>query len=145
MHSSRFNDLSVEGSIPIFVNNLTISFVEGKSQYYMMNFMLNECGVDLCKTLFNTPVLQNIKNTKKKYDLLITEVFGTDCMLGFSHIFDIPVVALTSSVNLPWGSDRFGNPDNPAYIPNYFVPYTSQMTLMQRVVNTVSLYAAKLW
>lgn len=106
--------------------------------------MIETCGYELCDLLFNTSVLQNLKKTTKKYDVLITEIFGTDCMLGFAHIFKIPVVAMTSSVNLPWGSDRFGNPDNPSYIPNYFVPYLSEMSLWERIINTVTLVGSKI-
>lgn len=109
----------------------------------MLQFITGPCGHELCETLFNTSVFQNLKNTTKKYDVLITEIFGTDCMLGFAHIFNIPVVAMTSSVNLPWGSDRFGNPDNPSYIPNYFVPYLSDMNLLQRIINTITLIVMK--
>lgn len=110
----------------------------------MMDFMMLEAGYYLCDTLLGTTVLQNLKSTTKKYDLLLTELFGTDCMLGFGHLFKIPVVAMTTSVNLPWGSDRFGNPDNPAYIPNYFVPYLSKMSFVERFFNTITLITAKI-
>lgn len=101
------------------------------------------CGYELCEPLFNTSTLQNLRKSNKKYDLLISEIFGTDCMLGFAHIFNIPFVAFTSSVNLPWGSDRIGNPDNPSYIPNYFVPYLSKMNLWERLTNTLTLLLYK--
>nr|CAD7413537.1 unnamed protein product [Timema poppensis] len=38
---------------------------------------------------------------------------------------------------LPWLNTRFGNLDNPAYIPNYFLPLTDRMTFSQRLSNTV--------
>lgn len=102
------------------------------------------CGYQLCEQLFNTSVLQNLKNSTKKYDLLISEIFATDCMLGFAHIFKVPIVEFTSSVNLPWGSDRIGNPDNPSYIPNYFVPFLSKMDLWERLINTLTLLFFKI-
>lgn len=101
-------------------------------------------GYEVCEVLFNTSVLQNLKSTTKKYDLFISEIFGTDCMLGFAHIFNIPIVELTSSVNLPWGSDRIGNPDNPSYISTYFSPYPSKMNLWERLQNTLTLLFTKI-
>lgn len=134
----------MEGTLPVLVNNLSLSAMGGKSQYDMMRFMLGPCGSDLCEVIFNSTVVKDLRNTTKKYDLLVTELFGTDCVLGFSHLFEIPVVVLTSSVNLPWASDRFGNPDNPSYIPNYFVSYVKGMTVVQRLINTISLIGAKI-
>ncbi|KAI7815544.1 UDP-glucuronosyltransferase [Rhyzopertha dominica] len=139
-----YNDLSVAGTLPILVNNMSMEMFHGKTQWDVMMFMLNEAGINVCEAVFKTKVLQDLKNTKKKYDVLITEVFATDCMLGFAHHFGIPSIGMTSSVSLPWGGDRFGNPDNPSYIPNYFVPYKSKMTLYERIVNTLTLIGAKL-
>jgi glucuronosyltransferase len=45
---------------------------------------------------------------------------------------------------LPWGNDRFENPDHPGYIPNYFLPYTHHMTIVQRIINTVFTEMVKL-
>jgi glucuronosyltransferase len=45
---------------------------------------------------------------------------------------------------LPWGNDRIVNPDHPAYIPNYFVSYTDNMTFGQRIINTVLTEISKL-
>lgn len=126
------------------MNNISLSLFIDKPVTHILEFMTSAGGYELCETLFETSVLKNLRNTTKKYDLLITEIFGTDCMLGFAHLFKIPVVSLTSSINLPWGSDRFGNPDNPSYIPNYFVPFLNEMTLMQRVINTITLVGAKI-
>lgn len=115
------------------------------SNYYdIVKFITTKCGVDICEVILNTPAAQELKNSKKKYDLVITEIFGSDCMVGFGYHFKVPVVGMISSVILPWGGDRIGNPDNPSYIPNYLVPYLSKMTLSERLKNTVILLAAKL-
>lgn len=144
LNSFRYNDLSVKGTVPILVNNMSLSLIKDISITHTMYFTTSIAGYELCEILFENSVLKNLKNTTKKYDVLLTEIFGTDCMLGFAHIFQIPVVTMTSSVNLPWSSDRFGNPDNPSYIPNYFVPYLSKMTLPQRIYNTITLIVTKI-
>lgn len=72
------------------------------------------------------------------------QVFGADCAAGFASRLGAPVIAMMSSVMLPWGNDRFANPDNPSYIPNYFVPYKGSMTFFQRIYNIGMLVATKL-
>jgi glucuronosyltransferase len=138
-----YNQLSLVGSLPIMVSNLSINIFDGFSHYDMVHFMTKICGVDACAATLQTPVLQNLKTTKKKYDLLVTEIFGSDCMLGFGHMFNIPTVSLVSSIPLPWATDRIGNPDNPSYIPNYFVPSSARMSLFERLENTLILLKSK--
>jgi hypothetical protein len=42
---------------------------------------------------------------------------------------------MNSSVTLPWGNDRVAHPDNPAYTPYYFLPYTQHMSFSQKNIN----------
>lgn len=109
------------------------------------SFVLNNCGIDLCQIILNTEQAKKLKESDTKYDLLITEIFGTDCMLGFAHHFNIPTINIISSVMLPWGNDRIGNPDNPSYISNYFLHFSSPLNLVQRLINTIDLLKFKVW
>lgn len=118
------------------VNNLSYTEVTDGDHRHAM---IHRFGLDLCKAIFQTKIAKDLRDSKKKYDLIVTEIFSSDCMLGYVHVFQVPVVALSTSVNLPWASNLFGLPDNPSYIPNYFVPYTSEMSLLQRITNTLSL------
>lgn len=45
---------------------------------------------------------------------------------------------------MPWANERFGNPDNPAYIPNIFETLGDHMTFWERLRNTV-LYLADIF
>lgn len=105
--------------------------------------MLHTIGTDTCENSFKTPQLQALRDTDKKYDVVLTELFTTDCMLGWAWHFGVPSVVITTSVNLPWSANRFGLPDNPSYIPNYFVEYGATMTLYERVINTLKLVMYK--
>lgn len=98
-------------------------------------------GPKMCKDVFETETLRDLRNTTKKYDLLITEIFASDCMLGFSHLFGIPTVGLTTSVAISWTSPAIGFSANPSYIPNYFSSFSPKMSLVERVINT-GIYAA---
>lgn len=96
-------------------------------------------GHETCGLLLNenTTVTSTLKNTTKKYDLLITEIFASDCFLGLAHEYEVPVVSVSSTVMFPWGNDRIGNVDNPSYISNTFLPYSSRMTFKERFINTI--------
>ncbi|XP_045483413.1 UDP-glycosyltransferase UGT5-like isoform X2 [Harmonia axyridis] len=116
------------------------------SVHEMMEMILasHDRNFNICSNLFSTKEMRNFKDTDKKYDLLIFEVFAYDCIFGFAHKYKVPVIALTSSVNLPWGANRIGNPDNPSYIPTYFRDLLPEMTLYERILNTFTLLHAKL-
>lgn len=136
--------MSIEGSTISFVNNVTLGDIVDTSLLFNLHDITAFSGYQLCEELFNTRVLQNLRTSTKKYDLFISEIFGTDCMLGFAHIFNIPIVELSSSVILPWGNDRVGNPDNPSYISNYFSPYVGKMSLWERILNALTLVGTKI-
>ncbi|XP_034232815.1 UDP-glucuronosyltransferase 2B13-like isoform X1 [Thrips palmi] len=96
-------------------------------------------GIDDCEALFSDPGVQRLLSSNTKYDLFITELFNTDCYLAFGHRFQVPVVVLSTSPILPWGNWRFGNPDNPAYIPNMYSGSSDTMTLLERGVNALQV------
>lgn len=107
-------------------------------------YMLDLEGTELCEVAFKNKLFQELKNTKKRYDVLLVELFGHDCFFAFGYHLNIPIVALTSSNNLPWGGTRLGNPDNPSYIPTYFSDFTPDMNFYQRLINAINLFRIKL-
>ncbi|KAL1509622.1 hypothetical protein ABEB36_004332 [Hypothenemus hampei] len=136
-----YNDISVRGTVPIVTNNMTFTELRKRTGSKQTRLITDYGGSELCQMTFNE--LHSLKNTKKKYDVFITELFGSDCMLGWSWYFHIPSIIMTSSANLPWVSERFGLPDNPSYIPTYFAGYKSEMNLYERIHNTWTLLEAK--
>lgn len=83
--------------------------------------------------------MRNLIHTREKYDLIITEIFSSDAMLGYVHHFKIPFISFCSTPLLTWASDRVGNPDNPSYISfsyNDKPLNTRKSTLFQRMYNT---------
>jgi glucuronosyltransferase len=140
----NYTDISVEGSLPAIVNNFTIDFaLELAEDAKLLDFIFNT-NLDICRIVLEHPKVQRLINGDDKFDLIITEIFGPDCFLGLSHRFNAPIISMISSVMLPWANDRIGNPDHPAYIPDYFLPYTQHMTFGQRLINTVATEVLKL-
>ena len=132
----NYTDISVEGALPVLVNNFTVDFVRDLGYFNLWDFIWR-LTVGMCDTVLQQPNVQKLISSNETFDLLITEIFGPDCFLGLAHKFKAPVINMVSSVMLPWGNDRVGNPDNPSYIPNYFLPYTHHMNFFQRVWNTI--------
>nr|QIK00371.1 UDP-glycosyltransferase [Xylotrechus quadripes] len=141
-----YTDFSLVGTRPFFTNNVSIDMFIHHSKFSELQLMMSLGGYDTCESTFNSEIAKNIRNSSHKYDLVITELFATDCMLGWGYHFGAPVVALSSSAALPWANDRFGNPDNPSYIPSYIHNGGDalRMTLYERVVNTFWTLYAKL-
>ncbi|XP_045470073.1 UDP-glucosyltransferase 2-like [Harmonia axyridis] len=111
---------------------------------YAVKFMFHLHGIPVCKDSFELENVKNLRDSKKKYDLLIIEIFICDCYYGFAHTFKVPVVSLISSSDLPWGGYRIGNPDNPSYIPVYFQGLRPDKSLYDRFWNTVSYAQTKI-
>nr|AEW43139.1 UDP-glycosyltransferase UGT46A3 [Helicoverpa armigera] len=84
---------------------------------------------------------------KKSYDVVIVENFNSDCMLGLAHVYGIkgPFVSLSSSALMQWVPDRMGLTDNPSYVPIVSSEFTSKMTFLQRLENTVMNMYYKVW
>ncbi|XP_069671920.1 UDP-glucosyltransferase 2-like [Periplaneta americana] len=132
----NYTDISVEDALPVLLNNFTVQVVRNFGYINLLDFIW-QTNLEMCEKVLQHPNVQTLIKNREKYDLIITEVFGPDCFIGFSHYFKAPFISMTSSVALPWANDRLGNPDNPSYIPDYFLPYTQHMNFGQRIVNLV--------
>ncbi|PSN46989.1 hypothetical protein C0J52_17343 [Blattella germanica] len=132
----NYIDISVEGSLPGLVNNFTVDFVRGLGYWNLWDFIWTLTR-DMCETMLKQPQIQELISGDHKFDLIITEIFGPDCFIGLAHTYKVPFISMISSVAIPWANSRIGNPDNPSFIPNYFLPYTDRMNFFQRVTNLI--------
>lgn len=64
--------------------------------------------------------------------------------MGIGHHLKVPVIAVSSAVEYPWVSDFTGNNDNPAVVPNSLFMASGDMSLWQRLKNTV-IYHNEVW
>lgn len=55
--------------------------------------------------------------------------------MGFGHLFKVPVVAVSSSIEYPWISDFIGNFDHPAFVPNAFLQDFDKHKFWDRLKN----------
>lgn len=100
--------------------------------------VIHTIGLESCKPILTSPQVESFLAKEQRFDLFLSEAFTTDCFLGFAHRFKVPTVALSSAVLFSTVNDRFGNPANPAHVPNPFLGYGSRMTFTERLFNTLA-------
>nr|QBQ34565.1 UDP-glycosyltransferase UGT362B1 [Diaphorina citri] len=139
----NYNDISVEGSMKLQTNDLLLSDI---SYYNPLSdfFFIHQMGEDTCEAVMSTKAALDLLHSSKKYDLIITEVFNTDCFLGFVYKFKVPYIAVSAAHIIPTAAERFGIPDNPSYIPNAFLSYDSDMNFVQRMFNAITTLSINL-
>ena len=64
----------------------------GNLRQYEMAFFMYMMGQQLCDDMFKQQIITDLINTKEKYDLIITSTFFMDCIYGFQHKLNIPLV-----------------------------------------------------
>jgi glucuronosyltransferase len=131
----NITDISIKGSVPIAPTQ-ALSFKDVESIGLIANRVALSYMAELhCESILQLAKVQELVN--EKFDLVITELFNTDCFMGLIHILRTPFIYFSSSVLMPWANDRFGNPDNPSYIPNLFHPHNDKMDFLERLLNAV--------
>ncbi|XP_021193615.3 UDP-glucosyltransferase 2 [Helicoverpa armigera] len=135
--------ISLAGTIPEITNNLTVQHDSIKPDFIRnLEQIMKEC-VDACSTVAKVPAVKALLNSTETFDLVIVEVFGSDCFLPLGKKYQAPVVGLLSSVPLPWVNEQLGNPEATSYVPSYMVGYGQRMTLWERFANTMAVIIAK--
>ncbi|CAG9789204.1 unnamed protein product [Diatraea saccharalis] len=140
----NYEEISLAGTIPEITNNLTKKNYSWKPDIVQnLESIMNEC-VQACDVVSRIPAVKALINSSATFDLVIVEVFGSDCFLPLGQRFQAPVVGLLSSVPLPWFNEQLGNPEATAYVPAYMTGFGQHMTLWERFANTMSVIGAKI-
>lgn len=108
-------------------------------------YELAELGELSCKAALNSSIIDDILRIHKNnpFDLVITEIFDTDCMLGVIHKMNTPYVGLTSCGLMPYHFDRVALPDTPSYITSIYVGSSDEMSFHERLVNWFTMKVLK--
>lgn len=133
----NYREISLVGSRPSIHNNL--SFPEVSDSLTVLG-ILPKLVIDIIEmesVMHSEPVKQLINSTEE-FDLVINDLFINDVFAAFANKFNAPLISMVSSVLLPWANYRVANPDNPAYIPNFFSPYSNNMCFKERLLNTIN-------
>lgn len=138
-------EISLAGTIPEITNNLTKRHDQWLKPDFIRNLeeIMKEC-VHACETVSRLPAVKALLNSSITFDMVIVEVFGSECFLPLGQRFKAPVVGLLSSVPLPWVNEQLGNPEVTSYVPAYMMGYGQRMNLWERFSNTIAVIWTKI-
>ncbi|KAJ6645923.1 UDP-glycosyltransferase UGT5 [Pseudolycoriella hygida] len=103
-------------------------------------------GEMTCQAALSSSIIDDILETHRHnpFDLVVTEIFDTECVLGVIHKMNVPYVGLTSCGLMPYHFDRVAMPDTPSYITSIFVGSSDDMNFYERFVNWLTMKTLKL-
>ncbi|XP_072749985.1 UDP-glucosyltransferase 2 [Anoplolepis gracilipes] len=134
----NYTDISIAGSLPLVVNNISASEISGFGSFSMAH-LAYMAGTQTCQLLNHPKLRELIKNPPQDppYDVIITELFVAPCYLAFGRHLKIPMVGTVACAFHDWLSEMSGNPLNLAYIPGLFSTYDQHMNFKERLLNVL--------
>lgn len=88
-------------------------------------------------TLLHDTIQAFLRDPAEHFDVIIVEIFLTDALIGFGQHYKAPVIGFASFGASKWTTDLVGTPSPLSYVPHTFLPFTSHMTFVQRIGNTL--------
>ncbi|XP_015605148.1 UDP-glucuronosyltransferase 2B31-like isoform X2 [Cephus cinctus] len=138
--------VNLNGTIKGIVGQFSVAGVlDDKFQSNIAMTLGTLAGNDVCE-LLGTDVMQNfIKSlpNSEPYDLIITEVFGAHCYMGFGHLLKLPVVGVATCLEFSWMAEMIGNPVQPALYPDAYSHLRAPLNFWGRLQNTLSVPRSK--
>jgi len=89
-------------------------------------------GIHSTDFAFEQPEIQAFINQKDKvgrYDLLLAEQFFNEGALILGHLFQIPIITVSTFGNANYLSQLFGIVSPWSYVPHVYMEYTDRMSL----------------
>lgn len=131
----NYNDISLAGSIKILEDDMPID--RSYMTVLQVGVFLTTSGKENCEVMLANKDVQNMIKQKPKYDVVVVEVFNSDCALGIAYKLNAPVVGITSHILMPWHYNRLGIPYNPSYVSFHFLEGGTKPTFIQRLERVV--------
>ncbi|XP_034240866.1 UDP-glucuronosyltransferase 2B15-like isoform X2 [Thrips palmi] len=143
---ANWTDIDTSGGRPSLISTFTFDMVStsawslpGMEMYKALMIIKERAGNSLCRQVFSMPAFDKLmRGGYGRFDVVLTEVFASDCWAAVPHKLGLPVVTVSSAPDVSWMHERIGSVDNPAYINNVFTDLSGPMTLWQRFCNTAS-------
>jgi len=95
-------------------------------------------GIHSTDFAFEQPEIQAFINQKDKvgrYDLLLAEQFFNEGALILGHLYQIPIITVSTFGNANYLSQLFGIVSPWSYVPHVYMEYTDRMSLWERIGN----------
>ncbi|XP_025415426.1 UDP-glucuronosyltransferase 2B9-like isoform X3 [Sipha flava] len=141
--NGSYTDYSLAGSVPVYENFTTDELI---GNGYLEEFLIIlQDGVDNCEGVMSSGRLDELVRNRVRFDLVLVEVFNTGCFALVANQFGAPIIGITSTSLYPWYSGMVGDVATPSYVPLNLLPFTSRMTVKERLINTVILMTLKIY
>ncbi|KAK8724695.1 hypothetical protein OTU49_011227 [Cherax quadricarinatus] len=120
--------------VPYFrIENLNV-FEERKNPSGIFQ-MLETTLPNLAKELYKVPVVEDLYQRRKEFDVIMINQMFNEIAYPFLH--EVPFITLSTGGMDPRQSSVLGNVLNPAYAPNFLQDYPRPMNLWHRFYNTL--------
>ena len=82
-------------------------------------------------------IIKRLDGGEEKISAIFISIhFGYVCTEILTH-YQVPIVAISPPGLVPHLAGVFGNPDNPAYSPDLFLPMVAPLTFTERLTSTL--------
>jgi glucuronosyltransferase len=107
-------------------------------------------GSDMLKTVFKvmrklfeaelkSPIVKQLLSSDEYFDAVLVDWSGSSSMMNiFAHHFNAPLIGITNGEAFPNVHEAFGNPNHPVSYPSVFLPFTENLSLVQRIFSVFS-------
>ncbi|XP_050296038.1 UDP-glycosyltransferase UGT5-like [Anthonomus grandis grandis] len=129
-----------------YVNILNVTdFVGDRIQKYKEVDFISYFAQITCDSSLKSEELHEFLKEDLRFDVVLTEVFNSNCFYGLITKYKAPFIGLSSCALMAWHAQWFGSPDNPSYIPSIYMAYPPPMSFLERAENTLMHLVNKLW
>lgn len=133
----KFDGSIIGDEIQMIVGDLNILVKNKVKTQYFIQSILKHLSNKLCQILFDNHMVQDLYNSNVTFDVVILNLFHTDCTYELARRFKSAIIGFHASQMLSWIPDRFGLTSNPAITDNSYVPFNMKMTFYERVWNAL--------
>lgn len=101
---ANFTDVDVSSTLPSLVGTRSFHDIQNYTIWRNIRDLTYRFGVAICEPVLKRPEVERVVETRQRFDLLVIEIFATDCFLGFAHALSISrVVDAIGSVTMHGG------------------------------------------
>ncbi|XP_033228015.1 UDP-glucuronosyltransferase 2B31-like [Belonocnema kinseyi] len=130
--------VNLNGTRPHYVNHVSMKWILEKTGS-PVSLYAYLAGNEICDLLSLKEMQNVIKNPSNEppYDLVIIQILGANCYIGLGYIFKVPVITVSTHLEVPWTGDGVGSPSATAYYTDGLMRTFTVSTFWERLQNTL--------
>ena len=90
-----------------------------------------------CDSVYGHEEFMALLDDKDKFDLVLMDAFGNECLLGFVFKLGAPLIIVSPVPALSFTAVQLGTRSAPSFVPEQVVTLSQHMNLPQRILNTI--------